>query len=124
MTTRFGEFWSLALRKIGKGAARKAYGRAIKRADEQAIMDAWISANKGWLGKDIQFVPHPATWLNQDRWEDEGPVFSAVQHEKRLEIIAAHVKRPWCERGRYAPDVLRQCVDADLLTREEMESKL
>ena len=22
-------------------------------------------------GKDQTFIPHPATWLNQERWEDE-----------------------------------------------------
>jgi hypothetical protein len=23
--------------------------------------------------EDRQFIPHPATWLNQGRWDDEAP---------------------------------------------------
>ncbi len=124
MPSRFDEFWATALRKIGKGDARKCYGRAIKRADEDVILDAWGTANRGWRGKDIQFVPHPSTWLNQDRWDDEQPSSSPVNGAASLEVIASHVKRPWCERGRYSREVLKQCVAADLLTRDEMEAAL
>jgi hypothetical protein len=28
----------------------------------------------GWLEADGQFIPHPASWLNGRRWEDELPV--------------------------------------------------
>ena len=118
MPDRFDEFWEMALRKVGKGAARKAYRRACKRADEAAIMDAWGAANRGWLGKDLQFVPHPATWLNQDRWEDEGPVFSAVNYEKSLQIRANHINSRICEFGAYSQEDLMECVEAGLVTLE------
>ena len=39
------------------------------------MMDA-ISAQKRsrqWTEKNGQYIPNPATWLNQRRWEDELP---------------------------------------------------
>jgi len=68
----FDAFWKHAPRKIGKGAARKAWKTATKRADPNVILDAWTRyADTIQPGDDMRFVPHPATWLNQDRWEDE-----------------------------------------------------
>lgn len=26
---------------------------------------------ESWKGKDKDYIPHPATWLNDRRWEDE-----------------------------------------------------
>ncbi|MDY0307749.1 MAG: hypothetical protein RBR18_15070 [Desulfovibrionaceae bacterium] len=34
-----------------------------------AAIKAQVAA--GHLGVDLQHIPHPATWLNQSRWEDE-----------------------------------------------------
>ena len=31
-------------------------------------------------GKDKKFIPHPATWLNQERWDDE--VFAQADSEQ------------------------------------------
>jgi hypothetical protein len=30
---------------------------------------AWQVTSENW--KDPQFIPHPSTWLNERRWEDE-----------------------------------------------------
>ena len=69
-------------------------------------------------------IKHPSTWLNQDRWEDEGPEFASSDPDQRLRDIASVVRKPWCTRGRYPRDMLQQCVDAGLLTKDEMEAKL
>lgn len=31
-----------------------------------------------WTQNNGQFIPHPATWLNQGRWDDELPVKAPV----------------------------------------------
>jgi len=58
-------------RKIGKGAARRAFKAALKKVDYETlyakIIDFYIEAE----GKDPKYIPHMATWLNQERWEDE-----------------------------------------------------
>lgn len=71
---RFAEFWAQYPKKVGKGAAEKAFERI--KPDKQTfdrMMDA-ISAQKRsrqWTENNGQYIPNPATWLNQRRWEDE-----------------------------------------------------
>ena len=67
----FDAFWDVVPRKIGKGQARTAYRRAIKKTDPQTILSAMRTYAAERRGKDQQFTAHPATWLNGERWEDE-----------------------------------------------------
>lgn len=39
-----------------------------------------------WTKDGGQFVPHPTTWLNQERWEDE--IYAASDAQKRRELDA------------------------------------
>ena len=66
----FERFWSVYPRRVGKGAARKSFDRAASKADPEAII---LAAGKIQTDGDLQFVPHPSTWLNQERWNDEHP---------------------------------------------------
>lgn len=68
----FDLFWEAFPRKAGKGAARRKFEQATKRTTALAIMQA-LAAQKaaGMFSSDPQFIPHPATWLHQDRFEDE-----------------------------------------------------
>jgi hypothetical protein len=67
----FEEFWRNYPRRIGKGAARKSYEKAIKVATFSEIMRGLLSQIAYYASKDAQFIPHPSTWLNQERWSDE-----------------------------------------------------
>jgi hypothetical protein len=65
----FEGFWAVYPRKIGKGAARKAYRHALTRASHVEILagaKAYASSKP-----DPQFTAHASTWLNADRWLDE-----------------------------------------------------
>lgn len=69
----FEKFYQNYPRRIGKIAAEKAWEKAVKKVDPNILVtSAEIYANhvKG-SQLQIKFVPHPATWLNQGRWEDE-----------------------------------------------------
>lgn len=73
---RFSRFWAAYPRKVGKQAAKKSWSR-LHPSEEltQAILQA-IEAQKQsrqWKENNGQFIPNPATWLNQGRWEDELP---------------------------------------------------
>ncbi len=71
---RFDKFWAIAIRKTGKGNARKALVRALTKTSEHHLAAAWRAANQAWATwPDRSKVPHPATWLNQERWDDEPP---------------------------------------------------
>jgi len=70
----FDEFWKLYPRKTGKGAAEKAWVVAIKKTDPEVILTALreqLPSLQMQRRTDGDFRPHPATWLNQKRWEDE-----------------------------------------------------
>lgn len=72
---RFEQFWEAYPRKVGKGNARQAWAK-IRVTDElfSTILNA-VEQQKQWeqwQRDNGQFIPHPATWLNQQRWEDLG----------------------------------------------------
>jgi hypothetical protein len=69
-TSPFDVFWADYPKKKGKGAARAAYARALKKTTSVTIMSGLLKSDIQ-TAKDIQFVPHPATWLNQECWDDE-----------------------------------------------------
>lgn len=62
----FERWWAAYPRKVGKGAARKAYLIARKKTAEAVLIDALC---RDWPD-DEKFIPHPATWLNGERWLD------------------------------------------------------
>lgn len=71
--TAFDSFWSAYPRKQGKGAARKAFQKARKKAALETMLSA-IETQKlsaQWKRDGGQYIPQPATWLNQERWGDE-----------------------------------------------------
>tara|TARA_R110002167_G_scaffold8198_5_gene38016 strand:+ start:4932 stop:5588 length:657 start_codon:yes stop_codon:yes gene_type:complete len=72
-TPDFESFWKSYPRRIGKGAARTAFARAIKLAPANEIIAAAkeYSEHCAAAGTEKQFTPHAATWLNGERWDDD-----------------------------------------------------
>ncbi len=80
--SRFNEFWEAYPKKTGKKAALKAWKNAKVTAELfEQIMAAVAKAKKSdqWNRNSGQFIPHPATWLNQGRWDD---VYEVTLEEK------------------------------------------
>ncbi len=70
----FDEFWKAYPKKVGKGAAIRAWKKIRPGAELRATMIAAVVKQKvsdQWRKERGQYIPHPATWLNQMRWEDE-----------------------------------------------------
>lgn len=67
--SEFEAFYSEYPRKVGRGAAVKAFDAAIKRARGPGPIMAGLRSAQ--FSDDTKFIPHPTTWLNQDRWLDE-----------------------------------------------------
>lgn len=65
----FPDFWAAYPRKVGKGAAEKAFAAAIAKG--ASVADIAAGLNRQRWPADAQFIPHPATWLNQSRWQDD-----------------------------------------------------
>jgi hypothetical protein len=66
----FDQFWTVYPRKAGKKAAQTAFMKACKSVDPNTI----IEGAKRFLtdpNREDEFTPHPTTWINQGRWDDE-----------------------------------------------------
>ena len=67
---QFERFWKIYPRRVGKSAALKAFEKALVIEDPEVI----ISRLTAWAERplpEMRFIPHPATWLNQGRWQDD-----------------------------------------------------
>ena len=80
------EFWPIAVNKKARGSARKAYLAARNKISKEELLRAWTVHNAAWKEKkgteDWEFVPHPATWLNQERWDDDETCEETVEIDK------------------------------------------
>lgn len=68
----FAEFWEAYPKKVGKGAAERAWKNIGEVPIEQLLATlGWQKKSFDWIKDGGKFIPYPATWLNQRRWEDE-----------------------------------------------------
>lgn len=71
--TSFPRFWNLYPKKNAKPPAERSWKR-LSEKDKTSCLEKLQNLTAGeWLSKDPQFIPNPATFLNQRRWEDETP---------------------------------------------------
>lgn len=75
----FTRFWSVYPRKDAKKTARKTFYKIMgKAANPEALLTTIIEAVKvarhsdGWTKDNGHYIPLPASWLNSERWEDQG----------------------------------------------------
>lgn len=69
--SEFEIWWQHVPRKVGKGQAERAYRAARKIASAETLLAGIRRFAEQVCGRDPQYVPHPATWLNGKRWLDE-----------------------------------------------------
>jgi uncharacterized protein YdaU (DUF1376 family) len=69
----FDLFWNNYPKKTGKEAARKSFNKI--RPNIEVVLKAleWQKRSEQWFKNGGQFIPNPATWINQHRWNDEPP---------------------------------------------------
>jgi hypothetical protein len=72
----FKRFWEAYPKKVAKAQAEKVFFRLCPDEELAEQIVSAVDEQRGWEtwrrdgGK---FIPHPATWLNQERWLDESP---------------------------------------------------
>lgn len=74
----FAAWYDLYPRKVGKQAALRAYRKARKSATADDLLDGLTRQLPLLRGSEERFRPHPSTWLNEGRWEDEHDAPAAV----------------------------------------------
>lgn len=70
----FAKFWNLYPRKVDKAKAEKAWNKLDMTPGlftEICTALAKQANSLDWLKSGGQYIPHPTTWLNGRRWEDE-----------------------------------------------------
>lgn len=81
----FENFWSRYPRKAGKGKARESFQKISPDKELLVkILNAVEQQKKSeqWQKENGKYIPNPATWLNQGRWEDELPMRKKSRIEK------------------------------------------
>ena len=71
--SEFDSFWSFYPKKVDKGAALRAFIRAIKKQDADTIIERAKAYAEDANLPDKQFIKNPATWLNAEAWNN-GPL--------------------------------------------------
>jgi hypothetical protein len=67
----FNEFWDVYPKKVGKEAARKSWIKEYPKIQTVLNTLRWQIESDAWQKQDGQFIPNPATYINQGRWADE-----------------------------------------------------
>ncbi len=67
----FDEFWERYPRKVAKPNAKRAYAKALKKHSHDDVMFGLSQHLPSLEGKETQFIPHAATWLNGERFNDQ-----------------------------------------------------
>lgn len=91
----FSLFWDAYNDKRCKGDARTAWRKAIKKEYPHNIIMAAQQYAATRDPKNKQFWPHPARWLNGERWLEQQPKeeVKAKQIDAKLNAVTWAVKR-------------------------------
>lgn len=80
----FAAFWSLYPRKVARPKAAQSFGK-LTEAEQRAAIAAVPKFAASWKWRmEPDYIPHPTTWLNQRRWEDEPPPEHPVATVQRI----------------------------------------
>ena len=73
---RFERFWQAYPRKVDRKDAHRVFMRINPDEGKLAAMLASLAkwkASDQWTRDGERYIPHPTTWLNGERWNDEPP---------------------------------------------------
>ena len=89
INTIFDSMWEMYPKKVGKGTARKALAKALSKAPVDKIQHSLALFVRSWGQQDKKFMPHLATWLNGERWDDEiqQPSLQDMTSDQQMQAI-------------------------------------
>ncbi|HEX2526904.1 MAG TPA: DUF1376 domain-containing protein [Geminicoccus sp.] len=81
LDAEFETWWQTYPRQVGRQAAAEAYRQARQEATAEQLAEALAAAAARWRTDGIQerYIPHPANWLEQRRWEDQTAVIKQAE---------------------------------------------
>ena len=89
----FDDLWKIYPKKVGKGTARKALTKALTKATIDQIQHSLALFVRSWGQQDKKFMPHLATWLNGERWDDEiqQPSLQDMTSDQQMQAILGSI---------------------------------
>lgn len=66
----FDEFWKVYPKKVDKGAALRAFRRAIKNTEVSQVIDGAKRYAEDPNLPEKQYIKNPSTWLNAEAWSN------------------------------------------------------
>ena len=77
----FEKFWSAYPRKSAKAEAKKAFSKITADQLEKTILPDIEKRRKSSQWEDPKYIPYPATYLRNERWNDE------IRNDKPKKIV-------------------------------------
>jgi len=106
----FEGFWKNYPRKVGKVAAKAAYMAAIKRKVSPFVIAEGLDRQLPDLSsREERYIPHPATWLNGERYNDDVATGQSV-------VNTANRTNPHSVRDKMPMDRAREIMNIQPLT--------
>jgi hypothetical protein len=68
---QFEQFWKIYPSRLGKGEARVSFAKAVTKVGLDSVMNGARRLAEDPNLPPRQYIPRPATWLNQERWDDD-----------------------------------------------------
>jgi hypothetical protein len=81
--TDFDTFYGQYPKKVGKAKAKTVFKKLDKKILPN-ILKALAEQQTSEQWQNPKYIPHPSTWLNQKRWEDEGIKLTPEQDAKAM----------------------------------------
>ena len=78
----FLDFWKAYPKKVGKDKALSAWNKKKPPLIEVLQALQWQTISDGWIKDNGKYIPNPATYLNDGRWQDEPPINSRLSDEQ------------------------------------------
>jgi hypothetical protein len=78
----FESFWENYPKKVDKGAAIRAFRKAIKNLDPAVVIDGAKAYAQDPNLPEKQFIKNPATWLNAEAWNN-GPLPKRIKTDSK-----------------------------------------
>jgi hypothetical protein len=110
----FDLFWKIYPLKVGKAAAKKAWDKAVTKADQDEIINGALQYAQD-PNRHPSYTAHPSTWLNAGRWSDDPlPQRELTVEEKRAQEV---------ESARLKSERERKASEAWFAEQEELKRK-
>jgi len=88
-SVRWIDFWNNYPKKVAKIPAEKAFYRLSVEKQVTAVLD---NAAQRYAGRRKGIIPNPATYLNEERWNDEKDEIQATSHHQISSMVNTHAE--------------------------------